>query len=397
MKRNVKRIKSRRPAHARARRHPGSGRIAVAARAGSAPVLASRQAEGFHQGFDQGYNWGRSSAIIAHAPPLVDKIWEIRVLFIMSGKGVPYSPIDQAVYEALMGTVRECFTTLPNGPVLELVDQLQPNLVLVLEGMELPPAIVDLIRQRGIRTAVWFTDDPYYVDVTEKLAPHYDDVFTLELNCVDFYRSIGCQRVHYLPLGANPAVFRPQPVPEQFRKDVSFIGSAYWNRVAFVGQLVPLLARTNSLVSGWWWERLPQFRHLQGRIQSGVWLSPEDTAKYYYGSRIVLNVHRAHDDESYNCNKRKIEAFSVNPRTFEIAASGAFQMTDERSDLLNYYTPGVEVITYQTPADCMEKVRYYLTHEDERREIAFRSLHRTLREHTYHKRIHLMLATLFPE
>ncbi|MDF2927523.1 MAG: spore maturation protein cgeB [Paenibacillaceae bacterium] len=394
MKRTLKRSQASRSGRAGLQK-THTARRPMASNVNISAIMAARQAEGFHQGFDQGYSWGRSSAIINHAPPQVANIWDLRVLFIMSGKGVPYSPIDQAVYEALRETVKECYVTQPNGPILELVDRLMPNLVLVLEGMELPTGIVDLIRERGIHTAIWFTDDPYYVDVTEVLAPHYDDVFTLELNCVEFYKACGCQRVHYLPLGANPAVFRPQPVGEPYRKDVSFIGSAYWNRVAFVNELAPVLMESNSMVSGWWWERLPHLKRLAGRIQPGIWLTPEETAKFYYGSRIVLNLHRSHDDDSYNCNKRKIEAFSVNPRTFEIAASGAFQMTDERSDLLNFYTPGEEVITYHSPSDCMEKIRHYLTHEDERREIAFRSLRRTLAEHTYHKRIQSMLATLF--
>lgn len=354
-----------------------------------------KRQEGFRFGFDQGYRWGRSHAIITFSPPQVTAIRELRVVFVTSGKGVPYSPIDQAVYQALLANVRECTVTPPTGPVLELVSQLRPDLVLVLEGMELPIPVVNGIRSQGIPVAVWFTDDPYYVDVTESMAPNYDHVFTLELNCIGFYQAAGCSQVHYLPLGADHAVFRPQPVMASYLKDVSFIGSAYWNRVGFVRQISPVLEETNSMVSGWWWERLPQSRRLADRISSGVWLTPEETAKYYYGSRVVLNVHRAHDDESYNCNARKIEAFSVNPRTFEIAASGAFQMTDERSDLHHFYVPGEEIVTFHSPEDCMDKIRYYLAHEDERREIALRGLRRTLQEHTYSKRIQSLLSTVF--
>ncbi len=396
MKRSMKQQVRRRLPVRKTRRNPvpaGS----PAAVATSAAVLEEKRAAGFRLGFDYGYSWGRSNSVLIQAPPQVTNVWDIRVLFVMSGKGVPYSPIDQAVYEALQANARECIAVSPFGPILELVDQMRPELVLVLEGMELPVQVVDALRMRGVRTAVWFTDDPYYVDVTEKIAVHYDDVFTLELNCVPFYQSIGCSRVHYLPLGANPGVFRPQPVETTYRRDVSFIGSAYWNRVSFVSKILPALESCNSMISGWWWERLPAFTRLGPKIQSGVWLTPEETAKFYFGSRIVLNVHRAYDDESYNCNVRKIPALSVNPRTFEIAASGAFQMTDERSDLLNYYKPGEEVVTFASPEDCMEKIRHYLNHEDERREIALRGLRRTLADHTYHKRIQLLLSSVFAD
>ncbi|MNI96120.1 Spore protein YkvP [compost metagenome] len=70
-------------------------------------------------------------------------------------------------------------------------------------------------------------------------------------------------------------------------------------------------------------------------------------------------------------------------------------MTDERSDLLNFYNPGEEIVTYQSPEDCMDKIRYYLAHEDERREIALRGFRRTLLEHTYHKRIQALLSAVF--
>ena len=41
------------------------------------------------------------------------------------------------------------------------------------------------------------------------------------------------------------------------------------------------------------------------------------------------------------------------------------------------------------------KAEYYLTHETERLQIATNAYKRTLREHTYDQRVHLMLKHLF--
>ncbi|MDF2938860.1 MAG: spore maturation protein, partial [Paenibacillaceae bacterium] len=182
MKRSLKRQVRRRLPVRNTPRSPAVPGTAVMTSA----AVEEKRAAGFRLGFDYGYSWGRSNAVLVQAPPQVTNIWDIRVLFVMSGKGVPYSPIDQAIYEALQANARECIAISPFGPILELVDQMRPDLVLVLEGMELPVQVVEALRMRGVRTAVWFTDDPYYVDVTEKIAVHYDDVFTLELNCVPF-------------------------------------------------------------------------------------------------------------------------------------------------------------------------------------------------------------------
>ncbi len=89
------------------------------------------------------------------------------------------------------------------------------------------------MRAAGIRTAIWFTDDPYYTDVTANVAQHYDHIFTLEKTCVDFYRQHGCQSVHYLPLGFYPNEFRPRNPDRSRRKEICFVGTAYWKRIEF--------------------------------------------------------------------------------------------------------------------------------------------------------------------
>lgn len=116
----------------------------------------------------------------------------------------------------------------------------------------------------------------------------------------------------------------------------------------------------------------------------------------YCASQIVINLHRSPDDESYNLNSRKIPALSVNPRTFEIAACGAFQLSDERADLSSLYAPGEEMITYSSPEDFLAKVEYYLRNPEQRSEIALRAMQRTLRDHTYEARLQKMFEIVFP-
>jgi spore maturation protein CgeB len=266
----------------------------------------------------------------------------------------------------------------------------------VLEGMEFSPEHIRAIRAEGIPTAVWFTDDPYYSDFTPRLAAHYDYVFTQDVGCVDFYRRLGHSNVHHMPLAAHPGVYRPLPVALNYRKDVSFIGSAFWNRVHFMDQVSGALARKRVLISGWWWQRLKSYRRLASQINTKAWMGPLETARHYFGSKIVINIHRSATDDSWNSNRRRIPAQSVNPRTFEIAACGAFQLTDIRNDLSTMYRPGEEIVTYHSPHDFVEKMNHYLTHERERKDISLRGLRRTLLEHTYPKRLQAMFKIIFP-
>lgn len=362
---------------------------------------------GYGLGLANGTFLGRCEAVIRKAvhDRGVDGFWNVRVLYITSGKGYPYAPIDHAIIESLRPIVRELIIGNPdNDPVKigapihnveGLIALYRPDLVIVLDGMNLSVERVDTIRQRGIPTAVWLTDDPYYTDFTIKMVPHYDYIFTLERNCLSLYQELGCSQVHYLPFAAQSTIFRPQNVSISTRKDISFIGSAYWNRIALFDQLAPYLSGKNISISGIWWERLRNYKLLASKISPGTWLNPEETSKVYNSAKIVINLHRAYDDDAYNSNSKRIQAFSPNPRTFEIAGCGVLQITDVRDDLIQFYKPGIEVVTYSTPVELMEKMEYYLQHEEERRHIALRGLYRTMRDHTYANRMAQMLRTVF--
>ncbi len=90
------------------------------------------------------------------------------------------------------------------------------------------------------------------------------------------------------------------------------------------------------------------------------------------GARVVLNRHI--DVAAGNAN---------NMRLYEATGVGSMLLTDAKSNLAELFTPGEEVVTYVDAEDLVEKARYYLEHDDERRAIAAAGQSRTLREHTY--------------
>lgn len=92
-------------------------------------------------------------------------------------------------------------------------------------------------------------------------------------------------------------------------------------------------------------------------------------------SRVVLNNHI--DISS---------ASASNMRLFEATGVGTCLLTDWKKNLIELFEPDREVLTYRTADECIEKVRYILEHEDERRVIAAAGQRRTLREHTFENR-----------
>lgn len=360
----------------------------------SAQARARGREDGYRSGYHEGYLRGRAD-VISSRPADPVPFRQIRVLYIASGKGFPYSPLDEAISSTLRSMVAEVIIIEPGQLTVEAVLQAAPDLVLVLDGMFVNNEMMDTVRQLGIRSAVWLTDDPYYTDMTMENVKHYDYIFTLESNCIPYYQQLGCTHVYHLPFAAHTEYYRPSRNISPLRRDVSFIGSAYWNRIAFFDPIIDRLMQHKTVINGIWWDRLPKYTAYQDRIELNKWMGPAETAEAYNGSKIVINLHRSHEDDTVNNNAVKIPAASPNPRTFEISACATLQISDSRSDLAKYYTPGVEIETYSSPEELLDKIEYYLAHEEERRQIALNALERTFRDHTYSKRLNEMLSIIY--
>ncbi|WP_091163705.1 glycosyltransferase [Paenibacillus sp. 1_12] len=362
--------------------------------------------EGFRQGWHTGYPLGQSEGhhlgscetVIRsnqRNEPLPTRQW--RILFVVSGQGDPYATIERGLLLSLHELVAELRVVTPFDDVAEIAQTMKPDLVLVFNGMDyVSTETIQLLRQRGHRTAVWFTDDPYYADLSGGIALNYDIVFTQELSCVEYYRGLGCPKVHFIPLAVSTHSYKPQRVASEFHNEICFLGSGYRNRIALFDAIAPLLASKKTLIAGRWWERLEQYSLLQPFIRGdAAWLTSEDTVNCYAGAKIVINCHRAFDDDEINANQRRIPALTPNPRTFEIGAVGTLQLVDAREGLATFYTPGEEIETFASPEELAHKIEYYLQHEEQRRRIALKGLARTVREHTYSSRLQELLHAAF--
>ncbi|WP_088834704.1 CgeB family protein [Paenibacillus tyrfis] len=344
-------------------------------------------------GYEQGYRYGRCEAVRTLAPPVAPIRHDLKVLFIPQG----FPAIDNGIATALQRLAREAVIGAPEA-MFALAEQHRPDLLLVLNGLHVFPADhlqqVDRIRELGIRTVIWFADDPYFTDDTAAIAPHYDAVATHEQSCVPFYLSLGCSQVLYVPLAVDTDTFRPVPVGSGYHADICFIGMAFWNRVELFDQIARYLSGKKVIVGGGLWERMRLYRLLKPSIRAG-WIPIEETVRYYNGAKIVINLHRGcRDYGSDNRNLRGLPGQSINPRTYEISACGTLQLTDIRDDLTRYYTPGVELDVYRSAAELIDKLDHYLKHDAERQTIALNGLRRTMQEHSFVTRVSQLLGLL---
>ncbi len=263
--------------------------------------------------------------------------------------------------------------------VAELSDD-PPDLVFALAQAPLDPQALESLRRLGCVRALWFCEDFRVMPAWKGLAPHYDRIFHVQPD--DFpapLREEGGSGA-YLPMAFDPAVHRPEPLtPEdraRYGAEVSFVGAGYHNRV----RLLPALADLGLRIWGTEWPRSPELDALMP--EPNLRVSPETSNKIYCASRINLNLH-----SSPWCDGVNPVGDYLNPRAFELCGAGAFQLVDERRHLARHFRPGAEVATFRDGAECRRKLEHYLSHDDERREIAAAGRARALAEHTYRHRM----------
>lgn len=322
----------------------------------------------------------------------------MNILLITSGFQGVYSFFEQRIAGALQKAGHHCASFQPGSvqSVFRLKQQLrQPDFILLMAGVRIPQAVLEFIRQSGVKSAVWMTEDPYYMDWTAPIAGYFNYIFTIEEAALEQYKALGHPRVYHLPLGTDPALFCPSPVSTEFESDVCLVGVPYRNRIEIIDFLLADTDYHIQLVGRGWGRYVQEWSRNSGpRIGLvNAWVKPETAANYYNGAKIVLNIHRL-SDERYNRNRMGVEARSINNRTYDTAACAAFQLTDYRIGLGGQFEEGTEIISYQNQQDFLQKLRYYMDHEQERRQIAEAAKQRVLAAHTFEHRIQQLLETV---
>ncbi|WP_246016595.1 CgeB family protein [Cohnella phaseoli] len=315
-----------------------------------------------------------------------------RILYVPQG----FEAIDHGVIAALQSEVAE--VTVVSATEMRLqAERCRPDAVLVMNGLHVFPPDhleqIDAIRAMGIRTAIWFVDDPYVTDTTVKVAPHYDYVFTHERSCLALYLAQGCNQVHHLPLSAYADWFKPMAVPPEYRSDICFIGMAFWNRVELFDAIAPYLKDKKVLIGGKLWERMNSFSQLSQFVKDG-WIEVPETVKYYNGAKIVINLHRTTEAGKDNLNGINWPAESINPRTFEMASCGVMQLTDVRQELPEHFAVGSEIGIFRDANHLVQQLEHYLTNEEERQWVAARGYRRVKKDHTFRDRIRRLIGTI---
>ena len=82
-------------------------------------------------------------------------------------------------------------------------------------------------------------------------------------------------------------------------------------------------------------------------------------------------------------------------RAMDILGAGGFLLTNFQADFLDYFIPDEDFVYYTDTDDLLSKIDYYLTHEQERKEIAQNGHRKVLQNHSFEKCFQSILAIIF--
>ena len=261
-----------------------------------------------------------------------------------------------------------------------------PDIALALAQAPLSLPVLQQLQRKKIVTAMWFVENYRHLTYWQQVAQGYDFWFVMQQQpCIDALKRAGAAHVTYLPLAANPRIHRPMACSDEerneFSADVSFLGAGYRNRRLLLPELMN---------QGWsfklWGNEWDDPGALGTVLQrGGARIDSETSVKIFNHTKVNVNLH------SYTRAGFDPDGDSLNPRTFELAACGAFQIIDDRTLLPECFDASMLEIIRQ-PDELVPAVRRCLRDEAMCRAKAEASRVHALAHHTYRHRMQALLS-----
>jgi spore maturation protein CgeB len=189
--------------------------------------------------------------------------------------------------------------------------------------------------------------------------PHYDICFTIKARETVIYQNKGAKRVSVTHRGYDPDINRPVSLTPEDKK-------IYGCDVAFAGQRMDARARSlvklseNSSVTinlyGRHWNK-GDTGGILGPLDKG-WLFHHEYTKALCAAKIVLAFLNREVQDTYT------------GRSIEIPACRAFMLAERTKDHTDLFVEGKEAEFFETDEELIDKVKFYVSHDSLREDIA---------------------------
>lgn len=285
-----------------------------------------------------------------------------------------------------------------NQKLLKTVQEYRPDICFfVLFTDEIEKTTLRFIAERTVsKTVNWFTDDHWRFDLYSKYwAPLFHWVVTTDARSLDKYHNIGYNNAILSQWGFNQYVSIPES--GDYRHEVSFIGQVHSSRQLLINRLSAQGIHVECWGKGWNNGRIENDTMREKFVQSKINLNFTASSNAVNVKRLAKILFQRRCDDTYHL-RSPLQSFNeirsllferrqqIKGRNFEIPGCGGFLLTEYAEDIERYFIPDKEVVIYHSIEELVEKIEYYLHHDEEREMIRKAGQQRTLKEHTYEQR-----------
>lgn len=273
-----------------------------------------------------------------------------------------------------------------NNQLCEYAINFSPDLIWVEKVLTIQPNVYQKLRKSLPNTKiVFYSEDDIFMRhnrsvLLRKSLPIFDLVFTTKPRNVQELPQLGAKKVFCIYQAYDRNVHRPIDVtPAEQAKwggDVSFVGTFERDRA----EQMLYVAEQGIVVHVWGpnWQAWKK-EHANLRIVRRA-IYNEEFVKVLCSSKINLNFLRKANRDLHTS------------RSLEIPACGAFMLTERTKEHQELFIEDKETAFFETVSELVEKIQYYLSHDEERSQIAQSGRIRCLSSgYSHHERLKVML------
>jgi spore maturation protein CgeB len=247
---------------------------------------------------------------------------------------------------------------------LEMALRHQVDVVFIVSAMLFHPDVIVMMKRAGLKVVVLFTESPYDEEQELRIAGMVDGCWTNERVSLPKFRAVN-PNSGYLPHAWHPErhFLSSRQIGDLPAHDVVFVGSGFSERIKWFNAI-----DWTGIDLGLYgtWKGLGLNAQVKASVR-GEQISNEMAASLYRRAKVGLNLYRSSRGWGRNAPSI-IHAESLSPRAYELAACGAFHLSDHRAEVTEVF--GDLVPTFTTPGEAERLIRQWLNDPEGRARVS---------------------------
>lgn len=258
-----------------------------------------------------------------------------------------------------------------NSQIIEKINSTYYDIVWIDKGVTIFPETLQYIKKKSPKTLlISYSPDNMALRHNQsqqylECIPLYDHIITNKSYILEDMRKLGAKDIRFVNNSYESTFHYPRTLTSEDYKeiggDIGFVGA--WEKERC--ESILYLAQHGLNVRVWGGGKWLKYKGMYPNLTiENKGLYSENYSKSFQAFKISL------------CFLRKMNFDLQTTRTVEIPACGGFMMAERTSEHQAMFEEGKEAVFFSSNEELLKKCKYYLSHEEERKQIATAGLKR---------------------